>query len=128
MDVAGGMLWLFLAIGAVALFSFLAVSSWADSRRREREAFYRNETLKKIAEAGAGSANALEIMREQERNARERRRDGIRLGGLINLAIGAGLIIFLWKLTGDAVAWVGLIPLFIGVAMLLHSYVLAPKA
>ena len=38
------------SIGAVALFSFLAVASWANARRREREAYYKSEAIKKIAE------------------------------------------------------------------------------
>ena len=123
------MIFVFLAVGAVALFSFLAVASWADSRRREREMFYRSEAIKKIAETqGAGATTALEILREEERIASRKRRDGIRLGGLVNIGVGLGLMIFLGQLTGErGISLVGLIPGFIGVALLLHSYVLAPK-
>jgi len=115
-------IFVFLAVSAVALFSFLAVASWADSRRRERESYYRSETLKKIAESGAGGATALEILREDDRISSRKRRDGLRLGGLINIAVGVGLMVFLRQLTGDnSIYMVGLIPLFIGFALLLHS-------
>ena len=39
--------YLFLSVGAVGMFSFIAVASWADARRKEREAYYKSETLKK---------------------------------------------------------------------------------
>ena len=32
-------------VGSIALFSFLTVNGWADARRKEREAYYRGETL-----------------------------------------------------------------------------------
>jgi len=38
------------SIGAIAFFSFLAVASWAQAHRKEREAFYRSEAIRKIAE------------------------------------------------------------------------------
>jgi hypothetical protein len=69
---------IFLSIGAISLFSFVAVASWSDARRKEREAYYKNDALKKIAESPAPSAlAALEYMREQNRNAARRRREGI---------------------------------------------------
>ncbi len=42
-------------VGSIALFSFLGVASWTDARRKEREAYYRSETLKKISESSGGS-------------------------------------------------------------------------
>ena len=41
---------LFLSIGAISLFSFVSVAAWLDSRRKERIAYYRSETLKKISD------------------------------------------------------------------------------
>jgi hypothetical protein len=38
------------SIAAIAFFSFLAVSSWVNARRKEREAFYKSEAIRKIAE------------------------------------------------------------------------------
>src|SRR6266536_5321597 len=53
----------FLSVASVALFSFVAVAVWSSERRREREAYYRSETLKKIADTqGAGSTSAIEFL------------------------------------------------------------------
>ena len=41
---------LVFGIGAIGFFSFLGVSAWVNARRREREAYYRSEAIKKIAE------------------------------------------------------------------------------
>jgi len=68
---------LFLSVACVAVFSFVAVAAWASERRREREAYYKSETLKKIAESqGPGSSSALELLREEERIEARRRREG----------------------------------------------------
>ncbi len=129
-------LFMFLSVGSVALFSFIAVASWAEARRREREAFYKSETLKKIAEAqGAGASSAVEFLREEalrraeeRKNAAQRRREGLKLGGLVTIAVGIGLMIFLRAIANDEpVFLVGLIPLLIGIALLVYSYFLAPK-
>jgi Flp pilus assembly protein TadB len=121
----------FAAVGALSLFSFLAVASWADARRKEREAYYKSETLKKIAESqGAGATATLELMRDEEKRAAHQLREGQKLGGLITLAVGIALMIFLRGVTGPTdkgVFLVGLIPALIGVALLVHSYFLAPK-
>ena len=121
--------WLFLSVGAVALFSFIAVASWADARRREREAYYKSETMRKIVETqGTGANNALEVIREQEKIDERRRTEGIKLGGLVTAAVGIGLLIFLKMLVHDEPVYLcGLIPLLIAVAFLIYTYFLAPK-
>ncbi len=41
-------LWLFLSVGAVSLFVvFIPLVSWIDSRRKEREAFYKADTMRR---------------------------------------------------------------------------------
>src|SRR5271165_2881318 len=90
---------LFLSVGAIALFSFISVATWSDNRRREREAFYKSETLKKLAESP--STDALAVLREEERIAARRRQEGIRLGGLITTAVGVGVIFFLRTLVNN---------------------------
>ena len=35
-------------IGIVAVFGWLAVHEWVESRRKEREEFYRSETLRRL--------------------------------------------------------------------------------
>jgi len=80
---------------------------WSQERRRERQAYYRSETLEKLAD----SATA-----------------GQKLGGLITFAVGIGLMIFIKSMDrSDPVYLVGLIPLFIGAALLAYAYSLAPK-
>ena len=118
-----------LAVGALGLFGFLAVASWADARRRERESFYRSETLKKIAELqGSGVNAAVELFREQERAQAKKAREGQRLAGLITIGVGIGLMAFLKGVGDDKPAYlVGLIPALAGVALLTYSYLLAAK-
>lgn len=117
-------------VGSIALFSFLAVASWSDARRKEREAYYKNEMLKKLAEtSGEGTKAAIELLHSEERRAAIRRHEGIKLGGLITLAVGLTLMVFLRAVATDdpGVFWVGLIPASIGAALLLYTYVLTAK-
>jgi hypothetical protein len=117
-------------VGSIALFSFLGVAAWSDARRKEREAYYQGETLKKIAESsGEGAKAAMEMLHERERNELRRRREGLRLGGLVTAAVGIGVMVLLKAIVHDepGVYLVGLIPLLVGAALLTYSYVLAPK-
>jgi Flp pilus assembly protein TadB len=117
-------LFIFLSIGAISVFSFIAVASWSDARRKEREAYYKNDALKKIAESPAPSAiAALDYLREENRTAARRRREGVKLGGLITTAVGLALLIFLWKLIGPPVCLAALFPLFVGLILLGYAYV-----
>ena len=113
----------------IAFFSFLAVAIWAKNRRLEREAYYKNESLKKIAEVQGPSANAaLEFLREQEKVHAVRHREGLKLGGLVTMAVGLGFIPLLRAVhPTEALYLVGLIPLLIGSALLTYAYLLAPK-
>jgi hypothetical protein len=118
---------LFVPLVLIPIFSFVAVLVWADARRREREALYRSETIKKISETqGAGSA--VEFLREEERLAARRNREGQRLGGLVTAAVGVAMMVMLAALDRKEPAYlVGLIPLLVGAALLAYSYVLAPR-
>ncbi len=117
---------LFLAVGAVALFSFISVASWSDNRRREREAFYKSETLKKFADMP--SSDALAVLREEDRLATRQRQEGIKLGGLVTAAAGIGVMAFFRALVPDRPVYVlGLIPFLVGGALLAYTYLLAAK-
>jgi hypothetical protein len=117
---------LFLAVAASGMWAFIAVVSWADIRLKEREAYYRHETMKKISEMPGESGLAL--LRAEEQNNARRRRENIKLGGLITSAVGVGLMIFLRAIdTHEPAYLVGLIPLLVGLALLIYSYALAPK-
>jgi len=130
-EMPGGFgLWMFLSIGAVALFVvFIPVTTWIDSQRKEREAFYKAETVRRLTESsGDGAKAAIELMREQDRMGRRKRTEGMKIGGLINIAVGVGLMIFLHALiSGEPVYLCGLIPGLIGVALLAYALLLSPK-
>jgi hypothetical protein len=99
-------------------------------RRREREAYYRHETLRKIADSpGTSSGAMLEILREEERIAARQRRESQKISGLVTIAAGVGLAVFLGivdRNDRDPAYLVGLIPMLVGAAFLFYAYVLAP--
>ena len=120
---------LFLSVSSVATMSMTAVAVWSQERRREREAYYKSETIKKVAEApGPSGLAALEFFREDERNARGRVREGTKLGGLICCAVGLALPVFLGAVVPDKPVYLaGLIPFMVGAALLLYSSKFARK-
>lgn len=125
-------LWVFLSIGAVSLFVvFLPAVTWIDKQHKEREAFYKAETIRRITEAsGEGAKAAMELMREQSRLEQLKKREGMKIGGLICVGVGVAMVIFLRAVAGaepDDPYLVGLIPAFVGVAMLVYVYALAAR-
>jgi hypothetical protein len=114
-------------VAIVATFTFVTVVHWVDSQRKEREAFYRAETIRRVTEAsGEGARAAVDLMRENERLKRTKAREGLKIGGLINLCVGVGVMIFLHELlAGTAIYLSGVIPALIGVAMLVYVFLLA---
>ena len=95
-------LWMFLSVGAVSLFVvFIPLVSWIDGRRKEREAFYKADTMRRLAEStGEGAKAAIQLMREEDRIKRTKTLEGMKIGGLINIGVGVGLMIFLRVLIG----------------------------
>ena len=123
-------LWMFLSIGAVSLFViFIPLTSWIEGQRKEREAFYKAETFRRLVESPSDNAKAaIELMREQARMDSLKKREGMKIGGLVNIGVGVALLIFLRALVTDAPVYLcGLIPGLIGVALLTYALVLAPK-
>lgn len=120
---------MFLSFLIVSVFSFLSVAVWAATRERERKEFYRGEMLKKLAESGPTAVT--EYLREEERiavqhraYAQTRMHEGNRLGGAILIAVGIGLMYALRMLVNDLpIHLFGLIPLGIGIALLVSSFV-----
>ena len=122
-------MWAFLSIGAVALFVFfIPTVTFLENRRKERESFYRSETIRRVAEAsGEGAKSALELLREEDRLRQIKKLEGMKVGGLVNMAVGIGLGCMLWSLGGKESPYlVGLIPGLIGVALLTYALFLAP--
>ena len=77
----------------------------------------------------ADTGAVVEFLREQDRISQIRKREGLKLGGLVAAAIGLGLMIFFRGMTDNrAVSLIGLIPLFVGIAILIYTYLLAPKS
>jgi hypothetical protein len=115
----------FLAISAIALFTMITISAWSGERRKEREAYYKADMLKKVAEAqGPGAASALELLREENRLMTIHRRQGLKTSGMVVGAVGIGLLIFLRALIPGAPIYLcGLLVLLIGAALFGSSYV-----
>jgi hypothetical protein len=129
-DLSNFGMWLFLSIGAVSLFVvFIPLVTWMDTRRKEREAFYKAETFRRLAESTSdGAKAAIDLMREEGRQARIKTLEGMKIGGVINIGVGIGLTIFLRFLIGGGQGspyLCGLIPGFIGVGMLAYVFFLA---
>jgi len=125
----GTMVFVFLAVGAVALFSMVSIATWSGARQKEREAYYKNDMLKKLADAqGPGANSALELMREEARLIAQRTRWGLQISGLVTGAVGLALLIFLRVLVGPNGVWLcGLIPLFIGAALYASSHLVGER-
>jgi len=72
-------LWMFLSVGAVALFAvFIPLVTFIDNRRKEREAFYKADTMRRLAESsGEGAKAAIQLMREEERLKRIKVLEGL---------------------------------------------------
>lgn len=118
-------MWAFLSIGAIALFGiFLPITTWLDSRRKEREAYYRSEMIRRITEAsGEGAAAARDLLFAEERVRQIKRLEGFKIGGLANIAVGIGLTAMLWTLAGPRGPYlVGVIPFLIGFALLIYVF------
>ncbi|NNE36126.1 MAG: hypothetical protein HKN13_12870 [Rhodothermales bacterium] len=120
--------WFMIAVASTAFFTFISFIIWVESRRKEREAHYRDEMARKVAEAG-DSGPVLELVRANARTDAEQVRLKARVAGLITFAAGAGLMIFLYALVPTAAVYlVGLIPLFIGVVLLILSeFMMKPR-
>ena len=129
---------LFLSASAVSLFSFLAVASWSDARRRERESYYRYEMVKRGAESQGSSmdsalqlmaAQDLELLREKEGIEMGHSQSALRVNGLVVGALGLAPLAALPWLSYNATALVfGLLLAFVGVALFAGSYGLKPAA
>ncbi len=127
-DVPEMGMWIFLSVGAVCLFVvFLPLVTYMENRRKEREAFYKADMMRRMSEAPAETSRAaLELMREEDRLRRLKQSEGLKIGGLVNVGVGVGLAMMLYMLpTGRGVFMVGAIPGFVGVALLVYAFFLA---
>src|ERR1700722_10908431 len=111
----------------LVVFAFVSVLHWIDSQRKERDAFYKAETIRRVTEAsGEGAKAALELIKADEGLKRTKAREGLKIGGLINIGAGVGVMIFLHELLpGTAIYLSGSIPALIGVGLLVYVFLLA---
>jgi Na+/H+ antiporter NhaD/arsenite permease-like protein len=124
-------LYAFLSVMFVMIFTYRSVQAYLANQRNERDAYYRNELLKKLADTEGGAQAVVAALKEadrekQSRTQKKRRsdREGVKLGGLITTGVGVGMLVFLQTVGGPPV---GAIPLCVGLAMLAYAYLLAPK-
>lgn len=125
------MIWTVFLIPIVALicvFTLVIVAVWSDNRRKEREAYYRHETYNKMLEGPEGGAETVrELVREEESRRERRRREGLerglKLGGLVTVAAGLGLGVFLYFIEqNEPVHLIGLIPILIGAVLTVFGF------
>ena len=127
--VTNVMIFLIPLVTTVALFTYLSVVGFAAQRRREREAYYRHEVELKLAERGELTPDRLAQLRQTEDQDRwRRRREALKLAGLVTAACGAGMLLALRGTGDDAPRGVGWIPLLIGAFLLLYVYVLGARS
>ena len=132
-SVAAGVMFLFLSVAAICVFSFISISVWTDARRKEREAYYKAEAARRLTDlAGQGVQAVIEIMREEERIERQKsaiaevkRLEGLKIGAVVNIGVGIALYAFMRSVGGPGM--VGAFPFAIGMALAVYAYVLANK-
>jgi hypothetical protein len=124
--------WFMVTVIVAVGMSLVAVLGWFDHKKKESEAHYRAETVRRITEAGDAAA-ALQFLRDLEKSDALRSRSRARLAGLVTIAAGVGLTIFLHSFIGFTaldggsgrppvpIYLVGLIPIFVGVALLVFT-------
>jgi hypothetical protein len=134
--IAAGGFFLFLSVLMVSVFSFISIAVWTEARRKEREAYYKAESLRRVAEMpGDGAKYVIEMMKEDERIrqaqqfANEMKKgEGMKIGGLVNIGVGVALFCLIYFTSAQkGAAFVGLFPGLIGVALLVYALFLAPK-
>lgn len=117
------------AVIGVAVVTWFSIWTWSVQRRKEREAYYRFEALKRLAEQPGGAGNqALELMREEEQRRRRRAREGIKLAGMLVFVFGVATFGLLKRAEPNEAHYVlSFFPLLIGATLLVYAYVLAPR-
>jgi hypothetical protein len=119
------------------VFAFVSVVIWTDARRKEREALYRAELLKKLAETpGPGADAVLASLREEDQRKHGRRREFVTLGGMLCLALSLAVLatrVVLARLMSPAAQdnsiWiVCFVPMLIGIALIAHARLVMGRA
>jgi hypothetical protein len=107
------------------VFSFVVAIVWLEARRKERQAFYFSEMVKKLGETSDTAAGSF--LRENERIKRSRIREGMSIAGIVGSLAALGLMIFLHAIVPAPVYLVGLIPMLSCVGLLIYALFLSPR-
>lgn len=127
MEFDNAMFWLFLAAATVASLTFITIVVWAESRRKERQEFYRFEFRKRLVEAGKMDTTSFaSLMRYEHELKAQQGRQKLLVAAFVILGIGAGTCAGLQFIDGS-VWMVGLIPGSMGLSMLVYGLLFAPK-
>lgn len=122
-------MYLIPVVALISVFTFVAIATWAENRRKERESYYRHETYRKIIEQQGESAEKVQaLMREEEQQQRRRRIEGLKLGGMVTFVVGVGTMIFLYMLIDEAPIYMaGMIPTLIGLVLMVYSFFMVER-
>ena len=114
-------------VAIISVFTMIIFAIRFGTQRKEREAFYRAENLRRITESSGECAKAaIDLLKEEERLKRIKDREGMKIGGLVCVGVGIALLIFLQALIHDEPVYLcGLIPGFVGVALLSYVFFMA---
>ena len=113
------------AILAVVFSSVVAIV-WLEARRKERQAFYYSEMVKKLGETSDTAAG--DFLRENERIKRSRIREGMTIAGLVGCLAALGLMIFLYAIVPDLPVYlVALIPMLSCAGLLIYARLMFPR-
>lgn len=126
----GAAMFAFLAVAAVAVFSFISVTHWISARHQERDTKERYGLLKLLLEhPGEEGTRVMAAWREQEAVANEKERSQRLTGGAVTIAVGLALAAMLGVMAPGSGAWaVGLVPGAVGIALLAFAYFARPTA
>jgi hypothetical protein len=102
-------------LGGITLTSIIIIFGLRHAQRTQE---LWHETARLALEKGQPLPPTPDELRQ--RTARERFQDDFR-NGLVMVATGVGLYLFLNAFIGKALAYVGAIPFLVGLAMLLHA-------
>ena len=114
-------------IGLIVLFTYLSIATFLAQRRKERDTYYRFELRKKALEQGAPAEVLLEMQRQEDLLHQKRRRESLRLGGLITAGVGVGMLGIVLAERDLETLGMAFLPFCIGLAIYVYAQWLAPR-
>ena len=119
---------------AIPVSAILGIAAWATvvghakQRRLEREAYYRGELNKKLAEEGRLSVTELLSAREDElRQQWLKRREAFKGAGIVIAALGLAMVAGMGAAGEEEALIAGFVPMFLGGALLGYGTLLYPS-